>query len=206
MQRELWISALALGFVAACGSSDKNTPPTVPSGEYAPIPGSAPPPGSVPTPPPPASSSAPTPPPPANNGPNATPIAIPMAAALQPVIAEMTKADAPRMKGDGDPFAGQFQEGQTLEHTFNILPGKCYTVVAAGAGVTTIDIALQAVNPIPNLPPLTLAQGTSDGNGKATLGGKGNCFSNPTPLSGVGKIVLKATKGSGIVAAQLFVK
>ena len=41
----------------------------------------------------------------------------------------------------------------------------------------------------------------------ATLGGKkAGCWKNPTPLAGPGKVILKATKGTGPAAAQVFVK
>jgi len=108
------------------------------------------------------------------------------------------------MQADGQPFAGQFQQGQTLEQAINIQPGKCYAVVGVGAGIQELDIQLVA-QPAPMLPPTVLAQDQGSGP-NATLGGKGNCFKNPLPIGGPGKVILKATSGSGMAAAQVFVK
>jgi hypothetical protein len=40
----------------------------------------------------------------------------------------------------------------------------------------------------------------------ATLGGKGNCFKNPFPVGGPGKVILRATSGSGLAIAQVYTK
>ena len=59
---------------------------------------------------------------------------------------------------------------------------------------------------MPQIPAVVLAQAT--GNGPTTvLGGKASgCFKNATPLGGPGKVIIKATKGSGIAAAQVYSK
>jgi hypothetical protein len=116
----------------------------------------------------------------------------------------MSASEVQGMQPDGGAFAGQFQEGQTLEQAFNIQPGKCYSVVGVGIGIQELDIVL-AVQPVPNLPPQTLAQDSSTGP-NATLGGKGNCFKNPLPVGGPGKVIVKATRGSGMAVAQIYVK
>ena len=51
-------------------------------------------------------------------------------------------SEAPGMAKEGATVAGNFQEGQTLESAFTFQPGKCYTVVAVGAGIQEIDILL----------------------------------------------------------------
>ena len=116
-----------------------------------------------------------------------------------------TLQEAPGMSPEGGPFAGQFQEGQTLEQDITISPGKCYTIVAVGLGIQELDMQL-LTQPVPQVPPVMLAQDATTGP-QATIGGKASgCWKNPTPLGAPGKVVLKATKGAGIAAAQVYVK
>ena len=131
----------------------------------------------------------------------ATPL--PMAAMLTPGLQAIAASDAQGMTADGQSFAGQFQEGQTLEQPLNIQAGKCYTVVAMGAGIQQLDIQLVAQQA--PLPAMVLAQSNTTG-AQASLGGKGQCFRNPLPIGGPGKVVIKATRGAGMAAAQVFVK
>jgi hypothetical protein len=131
----------------------------------------------------------------------ATPL--PMAAMLTPGLQAIAASDAQGMSADGQSFAGQFQEGQTLEQAINIQAGKCYTIVAMGAGIQQLDIQLVAQQA--PLPAVVLAQSNTTG-AQASLGGKGQCFRNPLPIGGPGKVVIKATRGAGMAAAQVFVK
>lgn len=131
----------------------------------------------------------------------ATPL--PMAAMLTPGLQAIAASDAQGMTADGQSFAGQFQEGQTLEQAINIQAGKCYTIVAMGAGIQQLDIQLVAQQA--PLPAVVLAQSNTTG-AQASLGGKGQCFRNPLPIGGPGKVIVKATKGAGMAAAQVFVK
>ena len=128
---------------------------------------------------------------------------VPMAAMLTPGLQAIAASDAQGMTPDGQSFAGQFQEGQTLEQPLNIQAGKCYTIVAMGAGIQQLDIMLVAQQA--PLPAVTLAQSNTTG-AQASLGGKGQCFRNPLPIGGPGKVVIKATRGAGLAAAQVFVK
>jgi len=140
----------------------------------------------------------------AGGGGSATPIALPAAAAVTPVLQALAASEVQGMQPDGQPFAAQFQAGQTFEQAINIQAGKCYAVVGVGAGIQELDIQLVA-QPAPMVPATVLAQDQGTGP-NATLGGKGNCFKNPLPIGGPGKVILKATSGSGIAAAQVFVK
>ncbi len=115
----------------------------------------------------------------------------------------MATAEAPGMQADGGAFAGQFQEGQTLEQPINFQPNKCYTVIAAGLGVQEIHIQL-VTQPIPGAPPIILAQSSENGP-QAVLGGK-NCWKFMSPLGAPGKVLVRSAKGQGMVAAQVFVK
>lgn len=108
------------------------------------------------------------------------------------------------MQPEGRPFAGQFQEGQTLEQQFTLQANKCYSVVGVGVGIQELDISIVA-QPAPMLPPTVLAQDNTTGP-NATLGGKGACFKNPLPIGGPAKAVVKATKGAGMALAQIYVK
>jgi len=206
---------------AACGSSDKDQnaqyPPggnilaqNCPPGQYCP-PGASSggyPPGAYPS----ATGTAPggTSPAPTSSAPggssggSATPIAPGAVAAATPILTAMSASELQGMQPDGGAFAGQFQEGQTLEQQFNIQPGKCYSVVGASVGIQQLDLQI-AAQPVPNLPPTVLAQSNSSGP-NATLGGKGNCFKNPLPVGGPAKVIVKATKGSGMAVAQVYVK
>lgn len=134
----------------------------------------------------------------------ATPIAPAMAAAATPIMQGMAMTETPGMQPDGGAFAGQFSQGQILEQPFNIQPGKCYSVVAVGIGITELDVMIQ-VQPVPAFPAQTLAQDNMSG-AQAVLGGKGNCFKNPLPVGGPAKVVMKATGGSGMAIGQLYSK
>jgi hypothetical protein len=112
--------------------------------------------------------------------------------------------EAPGMQREGTVIAGQFKEGQTLEQPFQMLPGKCYTVLAVGAGVQEVDLTIVAVTPIPQASGV-LAQDTGTG-ASASLGGKGNCFKWSLPVGINAKYVVKATHGQGIIASQLYSK
>lgn len=108
------------------------------------------------------------------------------------------------MNPDSPVVAAQFQEGQVLEQPVQLMPNKCYTVVAFGAGIQEMDISLVAVTPLPNVAG-PLAQDNSTGN-TASLGGKGNCFKWTWPVGINAKFVLKATRGAGMAAGQMFSK
>ena len=134
----------------------------------------------------------------------ATPIDPNFAAAATVPLSALAISDAPGMQKEGGVFAGQFQQGQVLEQPLQLLPGKCYTVLAVGAGITEMDISLVAVTPLPGAPPV-LAQDQSTGQ-SASLGGKGNCFKWQWPVGVNAKAVLKATAGQGVAAGQIYVK
>lgn len=188
-------------FASACGgkaSASLNTPD--PNASATPYTGPAPT-GPAPTAPPPA---APAPTQAASTGP-ATPIAPMAAAVIQPLLVSMGQAEAQGAQPDGSPFAGQFAAGQTLEQNINIKGNGCYTVVGASVGIQQLDITL-VVQPTPLMQPIVVAQSSGTGP-NATLGGKATgCWRNPTPLAGVGKVILRATSGQGLAAAQVFSK
>jgi hypothetical protein len=135
----------------------------------------------------------------------ATPIAPMVAAGVQPVLVSMGQAEAQGAQPDGSPFAGQFAAGQVLEQVINIKGNGCYTIVGASVGIQQLDIAL-VVQPTPAMQPITVAQSAGTGP-NTTLGGKATgCWRNPTPLAGTAKVILRATSGQGLAAAQVFSK
>lgn len=135
----------------------------------------------------------------------ATPIVPMLAAGVQPMLVSMGQTEAQGAQPDGSPFAGQFAPGQTLEQVINIKGNGCYTVVGASLGIQQLDIAL-VVQPTPVMQPITVAQSSGTGP-NTTLGGKATgCWRNPTPFAGTAKVILRATSGQGLAAAQVFSK
>ncbi|MDI3288424.1 hypothetical protein [Polyangium sp. 15x6] len=140
----------------------------------------------------------------ATGGSPATPIAPAAAQVATLALQGLASSEAPGMQPDGQPFAAQFQEGQVLEQAINIEAGKCYSVIASGVGIQQLDVQL-VLHAAP-LPPQVLAQSSGQG-ATAILGGKANgCFKNPLPIGGPGKVIVKATRGAGLAAAQIYKK
>ena len=110
------------------------------------------------------------------------------------------------MSKNGELISGVLQEGQTLEQMAMLQPGKCYTVV--GLGLPTIeelDMMIVPLIPLPNAPNIPMAQDLKTGS-QATVAPSPNCYHYALPLPAQVKIIVKATKGSGAVGAQLYVK
>ena len=164
-------------------------PPAQPA--PAPDPGVAPPPVPVAT---------------ATAGPIATPVDAAMAAAapplLQPLANEHIVSGAQPV---GSAIAGQFQQGQSLEHQIQMQPGKCYTVVAAGAPpVADITLQIVPVMPLPGMQPV-LAQDQDQGP-TAVIGKKPNCFKWAFPAPAAMKLIMTVNSGQGVAAAQVYEK
>jgi hypothetical protein len=153
---------------------------------------------------PPPAGTTPTGTQPAPAGGAAQPVDPAMAGMLTPVLTGVAGSEVQGMQPEGKAFAGNFQPGQTLEQPFTLNPGKCYSVVGVGMGIQQMDITIVA-QPVPQLPAQVLAQSNSQGP-NATLGGKGACYKNPTPFAAPAKVVVKATAGSGMGLAQIYVK
>jgi hypothetical protein len=108
-------------------------------------------------------------------------------------LLQMQATHAQGMNKDGGVLAGNFQQGQSLEQQFQLLPGKCYTVIGSGAGISELDLQMFVVTPIQT-------------GSQSVIGGSGNCFRWQAPLGATGKFVMTAKAGSGIGAAQLYSK
>jgi hypothetical protein len=176
-----------------------------PPGQYPPGQTTAPYPNQYPTAPQPTTGPQPTATAPASSGGQATAMPPQAAMGADVILTGLAAQEAPGAQPEGTAFAGQFQEGQVMEQPINLQPGKCYTVVAGSLGpIQELDIMIQGQ--IAPLPPQTFAQDNSTGP-TATLGGKAaGCWKNPAPLAIPAKIVLRATRGSGVAAAKVYVK
>lgn len=222
---DLFVAACAAAAAVACGGDDKeaNTgaPPAVacPPGQFfdgqycqmaspnpaygTPTQGQQPAqqqPTTTPTTPPPVPVAT------AQAGPVATPVDPAMAAAatplLQPLANQHIEAGAQPM---GAAIAGQFQQGQSLEHQIQMQPGKCYTVVAAGAPpIAELTLQLVPVMPLPGMQPV-LAQ-DQDTGATAVIGKKPNCFKWAFPAPAAMKLIMTVTSGQGVAAAQVYEK
>lgn len=140
-------------------------------------------------------------------GPNATPLDPTAAQAATQLIAPLgAQHAAAGAKPVGSAIAGNFQQGQSLEAQVQMNPGKCYTVVGVGLPpVANLDIALVPAVGLPGVPPATLAADNTVGP-NAIVGDKPNCFKWAFPMSGMMKVVMTVSQGSGVAAAQVFEK
>jgi hypothetical protein len=120
--------------------------------------------------------------------------------AALPLLA-VAQREAPGMTREGAPAAGSFREGQTLEQAFRMLPGRCYTVVATGTGISQLEVSIVTVTPIPQASGV-IAQTT--GTSSAVLGGQGNCVRWDLPVGIHAKYVVRAARGQGMASSQLF--
>ena len=125
--------------------------------------------------------------------------------AATPMLMPLAQTEAPGAQPVGSPFGANFQEGQVLEQQINIEPGKCYTVVAGGMGVQQVDVQIVAQF-VPMMPPTVVATSTGAGPTAVIGGKKAGCVRNPLPVGAPAKVVLKATKGAGMAAAQVYAK
>lgn len=127
-----------------------------------------------------------------------------LAAAATMPLTMYANTEAPGMAKEGPVVAGNFQTGQTLESSFTFTPGKCYTLIAQGAGITQLDLEIQYVTPLPGLAP-SVGRSSQKGS-QASIGGKANCLRPLSPIAAQAKFIVKATSGAGVAAAQLYSK
>lgn len=146
--------------------------------------------------------------------PDAGPPAPPEPVALDPLTLEemgklikkrVTKQAPYPMKAVDAPFGAVLAEGQTYEVPLMVAGGKCYSVIAQGGpGIVELDIEIK-LEPIPNLPlpinPIFAVDSTGGAEAAITP-----CVKNVLPSGIPGKVILKATRGAGPVAAQVFMK
>jgi len=127
------------------------------------------------------------------------------AAPAQAIITGLASSSVPAgAKPMGGLMACMFQQGQQLSKQIQMQPGKCYTIVGAGAGVSELDIQVVAVTPIPGMAPV-LAQDQETGP-QAVVGKDPNCYKWALPMAGTVNVVMTAKAGAGPAAAQVFEK
>ena len=140
-------------------------------------------------------------------GPTATPLDPATAQVVTSLIAPLAaSAAAPGAKAVGAAIAGNFTQGQSLDQTVQMNPGKCYTIV--GVGVPTIqnlDIQLVPSIAIPGLPAAVVAADSTVGS-NAIVGQQPNCYKWALPMGGTLKVVMTVSQGQGMAAAQVFEK
>ena len=143
----------------------------------------------------------------ASSGPTATPLDSATAATVTTLIGPLAaSAAAPGAKPVGAAIAGNFAQGQTLEQTVQMNPGKCYTIVGVGAPtITNLDIQLVPSIGIPGLPAAVVAADSTQSS-QAIVGQQPNCYKWALPMGGTMKVVMTATAGQGMAAAQVFEK
>src|SRR6185369_4492982 len=106
----------------------------------------------------------------------------------------------------GAAIAGNFGQGQSLEQTVQMNPGKCYTIVGAGVPtITNLDIQLVPSISIPGMPAAVVAADSSTGS-TAIVGQQPNCYKWALPMGGTMKVVVSVSAGQGMAAAQVFEK
>ena len=101
--------------------------------------------------------------------------------------------------------AGNFRQGDVLEQQIQLLPGKCYTALAVGAGISEMDIQLIALQPIPGVSNPVLSQDRTTGR-NAVMAGAPNCYKWPWPFGINAKVVYRARAGSGVGAGRVYVR
>ncbi|HYQ27136.1 MAG TPA: hypothetical protein VER04_07950 [Polyangiaceae bacterium] len=140
-------------------------------------------------------------------GPAATPLDPATAQTVTALIAPLAaSAVAPGAKPVGAAIAGNFAQGQSLEATVQMNPGKCYTIVGAGAPtIQNLDIQLVPSISVPGLPAAVVAADSSQG-ATAIVGQQPNCYKWALPMGGTMKVVVSVSAGQGMAAAQVYEK
>ncbi len=133
------------------------------------------------------------------------PAAVPPAlvVGLQPVLKAMVGRDVRNMREDGAPAAAQLAAGQTFETPITLQPGRCYTAVGVGVGITELDLEIVIAQPPA---PEYVAASDNDAGYKAVVAEAPNCFRNPLPFAAPAKLRARAVSGSGPAIVQLYVR
>jgi hypothetical protein len=119
---------------------------------------------------------------------------------LNQLAAENNDGDARRM---GSIVGAHFGTGGSVEHPFQMQPGKCYSIVATGVPtVSELDLQLTAMSPVPGMSPVLAVDKTTGVD--TVLGAKPNCFKWALPMAAPVKLVVTVTGGSGLAAAQVY--
>lgn len=131
--------------------------------------------------------------------------ALPPAAGMLvgPILKGTAEKETSGMAEDGVATVASFMQGQHYDQDFIIQPGRCYTVVGVGMGVTELDIAVLLNQP--PAPETPIIQDDRTGP-QSVVGGAGNCHRNTSLVPIPVKIRTTVTGGSGIVMVQVYSK
>ncbi len=126
------------------------------------------------------------------------------AAAAQPIITAMSQGSVPAgAKPLGAVIAANCQAGGRISKPIQMQPGKCYTVVGAGVGVTELNMELKTVAVGGMAPVVSQDQETGS---QAVIGKQPNCYKWAWPMGGTMTVDIIAAAGSGMVGAQVYEK
>jgi hypothetical protein len=125
------------------------------------------------------------------------------ASGLSKGLAAIALKGAPGMKPEGQVATGTFKEGDHLEMSVTLAPGKCYAVVGYSPSGEIQDLDLHLLTP----PFFTFMAGedTTDDNAPV-IGSAPNPICPVVPVKLPYKVDIFAQKGAGHAAVQLFSK
>ncbi|WP_394837265.1 hypothetical protein LVJ94_10195 [Pendulispora rubella] len=111
---------------------------------------------------------------------------------------------APGMQPEGAPITAQLTEGQSTSMTVTMQAGKCYTIIGASPiGVGVKDVNLNLLTP----PFYTVSAGQDKTtSNEAVIGASPNPTCPMLPVPVAYKLDIRANKGSGPVAVQVYSK
>lgn len=120
----------------------------------------------------------------------------------QPALEQLAAHNMVNMRPDGDAFAAQFNSGQVWVQKFELVPGRCYGVVAVAMGVTDVELELGMGEP-----PVDHVLGKDELKGpQAVVGPSGQCIRNYLPAPHEAKVTITAVAGAGGVVARIYSK
>ncbi|MBN2192667.1 MAG: hypothetical protein JW751_07600 [Polyangiaceae bacterium] len=126
------------------------------------------------------------------------------ATVAQPLITAMSSASVPPgAKPLGAVIAANCPAGGRITKPIQMQPGKCYTVVGAGVGITELNMELRTI-PVAGVAPV-VSQDQETGS-QAVIGKHPNCYKWAWPMGGTMNIDIIAAAGSGVVGAQVYEK
>jgi hypothetical protein len=148
---------------------------------------------------------APTPPPPvvsSATAPNPRPAPTTLSADHLAALAAFAQTEAPGMSAEGPAAIDVLQQGKTMDHSFQLTPGKCYTGLAMGFGITKLEATLIILGPGGSA---SVVNGHSTGS-KASVGGRGNCYRSSALMPVQAGLVVRAEAGRGFAVARIYAR
>ena len=130
-------------------------------------------------------------------------------AAVAPLLGAFTGQYVPAgARPVGQAITGNLQAGQCVEMPIQLQPSKCYTVVAAGqpGAMQNLDVQIIPTSPIPGIPITHALAEDQTQDAVAVLDGKPNCYHAPPFISVAAELVVRASAGQGVFAAQMYEK